>query len=435
MSGESCARLVYAVQNITDYVHAVLGERCLTTSIVAPTVVVYVLILILGLFGNICTCTVIARNSSMHNPTNYYLFSLAISDLLILVMGLPMELHDVLDSAYPYKFGVLVCKLRAFVVEFTSYASILTISAFTIERWVAICFPLKLRVCLSLDRVFKVIGIAWAIAFAAALPMAFIVKVNRIALPVADDSEQSWTRLVSNDGATIMNTDFCAMDIERPRAQKLLIYFAFTAFFLMPAILITVAYCHIGIQLRTADRYLSQSDNFGKTTRARKSVIQILVSVVVSFFLCWLPFHLQRLLSISLAESGGDVNPALQTLFTSVFYISGCCYYSNSACNPIIYNILSEKYRRAFLKTIFGKTLSKRLFGLRGSVNMEPTRSQCRAHPGSPISYKDSSSGGRSIARLSLASKANRAPSAVIPRHSSSGNDPGSSATYLHVPV
>ncbi|VDM47066.1 unnamed protein product [Toxocara canis] len=301
------------------------------TSIVAPTVVVYVLILILGLFGNICTCTVIARNSSMHNPTNYYLFSLAISDLLILVMGLPMELHDVLDSAYPYKFGVLVCKLRAFVVEFTSYASILTISAFTIERWVAICFPLKLRVCLSLDRVFKVIGIAWAIAFAAALPMAFIVKVNRIALPVADDSEQSWTRLVSNDGATIMNTDFCAMDIERPRAQKLLIYFAFTAFFLMPE--------------------------------------RISVSVVVSFFLCWLPFHLQRLLSISLAESGGDVNPALQTLFTSVFYISGfilfssiidnvniigCCYYSNSACNPIIYNILSEKYRRAFLKTIFG---------------------------------------------------------------------------------
>ncbi|VDM49474.1 unnamed protein product [Toxocara canis] len=107
-----------------------------------------------------------------------------------------MGMHDVLNSAYPYKFGVLVCKLRAFVVEFTSYASILTIPAFTIERWVAICFPLKLRVCLSLDHVFKVIGIAWAIAFVAALPMAFTVKVNRIALPVADDSEQTWTRLV-----------------------------------------------------------------------------------------------------------------------------------------------------------------------------------------------------------------------------------------------
>uniref|UniRef100_A0A915AE83 G-protein coupled receptors family 1 profile domain-containing protein n=2 Tax=Parascaris univalens TaxID=6257 RepID=A0A915AE83_PARUN len=270
-------------------------------------------------------CTVIARNSSMHNPTNYYLLSLAISDLLILIIGLPMELYDVLHSAYPYRFGSFVCKLRAFLVEFTSYASILTISAFTVERWVAICFPLKLRAFLSLDRVFKVIGIAWAIAFTAALPMAFIVKVNRVALPIEDNDDQSWSRLVSNDGVTIMNTDFCAMDIARPGAQKILIYFAFSVFFLLPAVLITVGYCHIAIQLRSADEYLSRSErsNFAKMTRAKKSVIRILVSVVVSFFLCWLPFHIQRLLSISLMDSGGDINPALQTLFTSVFYISG----------------------------------------------------------------------------------------------------------------
>uniref|UniRef100_A0A914S7W1 G-protein coupled receptors family 1 profile domain-containing protein n=1 Tax=Parascaris equorum TaxID=6256 RepID=A0A914S7W1_PAREQ len=57
-------------------------------SIVIPTVIIYALILILGVSGNICTCTVIARNSSMHNPTNYYLLSLAISDLLILIIGI-----------------------------------------------------------------------------------------------------------------------------------------------------------------------------------------------------------------------------------------------------------------------------------------------------------------------------------------------------------
>lgn len=53
-------------------------------------------------------------------------------------LGLPMELYGVFDAVYPYHFGEFVCKLRAFLVEFTSYASILTITCFSIERWLAI---------------------------------------------------------------------------------------------------------------------------------------------------------------------------------------------------------------------------------------------------------------------------------------------------------
>lgn len=35
-----------------------------------------------GVIGNVTTCVVIAGNSYMHTATNYYLFSLAISDML-----------------------------------------------------------------------------------------------------------------------------------------------------------------------------------------------------------------------------------------------------------------------------------------------------------------------------------------------------------------
>uniref|UniRef100_A0A183CXM2 G_PROTEIN_RECEP_F1_2 domain-containing protein n=1 Tax=Gongylonema pulchrum TaxID=637853 RepID=A0A183CXM2_9BILA len=198
-----------------------------------PTVIIYVFIFLAGVFGNVCTCAVIASCSFMHSTTNYYLFSLAISDLLILIIGLPMELYDVLGSTYPYKFGSVICKLRAFLVEFTSYASILIISAFTTERWFAICFPLHTRHSSSMTRAFKVIPIAWSIAFLAALPMAFVVKVNRLALPLAAINS-SWSHLVSDDGQTIINTEFCAMDVNKPNAQKFLIYFAFTVFFLLP---------------------------------------------------------------------------------------------------------------------------------------------------------------------------------------------------------
>jgi hypothetical protein len=55
--------------------------------------VLYSVILVTGLIGNVITCLVIYRNKHMHTATNYYLFSLAISDLLLLISGLPQEIY------------------------------------------------------------------------------------------------------------------------------------------------------------------------------------------------------------------------------------------------------------------------------------------------------------------------------------------------------
>jgi len=49
--------------------------------------VIYVIIFVTGVLGNVVTCIVIAKNRSMHTAVNYYLFSLAVSDLLLLISG------------------------------------------------------------------------------------------------------------------------------------------------------------------------------------------------------------------------------------------------------------------------------------------------------------------------------------------------------------
>lgn len=54
---------------------------------VIPLTVIYSIIFLTGMLGNIITCIVISRNKTMHTATNYYLFSLAISDLLLLISG------------------------------------------------------------------------------------------------------------------------------------------------------------------------------------------------------------------------------------------------------------------------------------------------------------------------------------------------------------
>lgn len=56
------------------------------TELVAMTVI-YVIMFITGVLGNFAVCLVIVKNRSMHTAINYYLFSLAISDLVILLLG------------------------------------------------------------------------------------------------------------------------------------------------------------------------------------------------------------------------------------------------------------------------------------------------------------------------------------------------------------
>jgi neuromedin U receptor 1 len=55
--------------------------------VVIPLTLLYSIIFITGLVGNVITCVVIHKNKNMHTATNYYLFSLAVSDLLLLFSG------------------------------------------------------------------------------------------------------------------------------------------------------------------------------------------------------------------------------------------------------------------------------------------------------------------------------------------------------------
>jgi len=67
--------------------------------------VIYAIMFVTGVLGNMAVCLVIVRNRSMHTATNYYLFSLAVSDLVILLLGesKSKEARQILDEmiAFP----------------------------------------------------------------------------------------------------------------------------------------------------------------------------------------------------------------------------------------------------------------------------------------------------------------------------------------------
>ena len=69
------------------YLAEMLGPQRQPWDKLIPMTCVYIVMSITGIFGNLSVCCVILRIPSMRSATNYYLFSLAISDLLILLVG------------------------------------------------------------------------------------------------------------------------------------------------------------------------------------------------------------------------------------------------------------------------------------------------------------------------------------------------------------
>lgn len=68
-----------------------------------------------------------------------------------------------------------------------SYVSVLTVVAFSTERYLAICHPLHKFALSKAQRCLKVIMILWIISFICALPFAFDSDVHYLTYPVSSD--------------------------------------------------------------------------------------------------------------------------------------------------------------------------------------------------------------------------------------------------------
>lgn len=75
------------------------------------------------------------------------------------------------------------------------------------------------------------------------------------------------------------------------------------------------------------------------------------VAVVIAFFICWAPFHMQRLIAIYGKNNGytTEKNYSMEQVYVILTYVSGVLYYISTTINPILYNIMSNKFREAFM--------------------------------------------------------------------------------------
>ncbi|XP_037946148.1 neuropeptides capa receptor-like [Teleopsis dalmanni] len=253
--------------------------------------------------------------------------------------GLPAEVF-LYWHQYPYLFGLPFCKIRAFISEASTYVSVLTIVAFSTERFLAICHPLHLYAMSGFKRALRIITILWTVSFISAIPFGLLTDIQYMNYPL--------------DNSTIADSAFCAIrPFDFPFFE-----ISFCVFFVIPMILIIILYGRMGAQIRsrTTQQLGVQQGSMHRESRhqqSRRAVIRMLAAVVVTFFVCWLPFHLQRLwfLYAKNYENYNDVNEW-------IFAVGGFAYYISCTINPILYNVMSHRYRVAFKDILCGKRKS-----------------------------------------------------------------------------
>lgn len=220
------------------YLEKYLGPR--RSSVFLPVCLIYMLIFLVGVMGNVLTCTVIARNKVMWTPTNYYLFSLAVSDLLVLLLGMPLELYELWQN-YPFLLGKGGCYFKTFLFEVVCLASILNVTALSIERYIAVVHPLRAKYVVTRTHAKRVILTVWGMSVLCAVPNTSLHGIITLQIHSAGPA--------GNINLEIPESAICTL--VKPRwMYNLTIQLTTFLFFILPMITISALYMLIGLQLK-----------------------------------------------------------------------------------------------------------------------------------------------------------------------------------------
>ncbi|KAJ8411614.1 hypothetical protein AAFF_G00164220 [Aldrovandia affinis] len=297
----------------------------------------------IGIVGNIMVILVVLTTKHMRTPTNCYLVSLAVADLMVLIAaGLP----NITESLYGHwVYGYAGCLCITYFQYLGINASSCSITAFTIERYIAICHPIKAQFLCTLSRAKKIIVLVWAFTSLYCVMWFYL-----------SDTKESLTA----GNFTIVT---CEYKVSRNLYWP--IYFTdFAVFYVLPLMLATILYGLIARILFLnplpsdpkenkkkwkkdscqGDKVIS-SKNYNctssTTAASRRQVTKMLAVVVILFAFLWMPY---RTLVV--------VNSILDEAYLGLWFLLFCriCVYLNSAINPVIYNAMSQKFRAAFKK-------------------------------------------------------------------------------------
>lgn len=286
--------------------------------------ILYTAVFVVGLPANAMAIWVFVFRVKKKHPSNIYMANLALADLLFLIwIPLKIAYHF---NGNDWTYGEPLCKVLVSFFYGNMYCSVLFIACLSVQRYWVVAHPLshqkknnKVAVCVSVA--------IWAFIWLTTTPLYLY----------------NHTAKVKDPNITTCHDVNIIRDSENPfpSIQFPYYYFIFMGLvvFLVPCIVIIVAYI---LLLRA----LGNSMEASTAAKNRHKAVMLIVIVMVTFLVCFIPSNIMLVLHYSLLKDG-----AINNGYS--FYISTLCLASlNSCLDPFIYYFVSEDFRNHVKNTL-----------------------------------------------------------------------------------
>ena len=302
-------------------------------------------IALLGVIGNALVCIAILTRPNMKTSMNYYLLSLAIADLGVLLIIYPMA---VLKYLFPFHWllGKHACYYLYPTVEIFFGGSVWSITAIAIERYRNIVGAKRYQIKRKFRvRTFVVIGVVWLASFlVSSVPLYPFMTYN----PTLEICYLDWPDMSGT------NAVFLSYSI-----ALIVVWYA------LPLYVIAFTYVRIknrvreSVKFRTSmlenddgDQEVLPPDSSNKERsekriwRQSNKTKRILTPLVILFAVTMFPLNALRVLLL--------IMPGFWTKSFYNLIIGQVIMFImiNSSANPLVYYITSKEFKDAFMETL-----------------------------------------------------------------------------------
>lgn len=285
--------------------------------------VIYTIIFVFGLLGNLLVCFVVIRNKAMQTVTNLFISNLALSDIFLCVFAVPFT--PLYSFRGIWSWGSLLCHIMPFAQGCSVYISTLTLMSIAIDRFFVIIYPFRPR--MKIETCITVIIMIWTFSVTVTMPYAIFITYYDLE-NIGKFCEETW-----------------------PSEKLRRVFGSVTSIlqFLLP--FTVIAFCYTCVSFKLNDRAKakaasknSRKEEFDKNRKRRTN--QMLIAMVTIFGLSWLPLNI-----INLCNDYYVYAIHLKYYFL-LFFIGHVIAMSSTCYNPFIYAWMNENFRKEFKQLI-----------------------------------------------------------------------------------
>lgn len=308
---------------------------------------------VVGFFGNGLVVAVILRAKKLRSVMNRFVLHLAISDLIVSVLAIPMFLLiNFKDDIASHSYSLPLCKIARFFQYLSPEASMTLLITIGWNRHQAVVHPLNI---MSYRTANKLILAAWIYALLVQSPSLYLTTLMET--PV--------------DPATNQTTKYCSTIPTTTLSGLVYVMFLGLFGYLIPLAAMIILYAKIYLTVwRRKSGQLGDSRPVEAYIRSRKKVLKMFLTVIFVFLITWLPL----LIYISAIEWSVKKTISNVDYVRLITYSLGLC---NSICNPFIYALFNAKFRvgcKEMFKASFNAMRSRKPQSPHGGANVFSSR-------------------------------------------------------------